>query len=189
MHKYLPSTFVFLDEYDKQIFKNNITNIGIIYRNYKSRKRETELTKIAKACRKKRFKFYVSNDVRLATKLKADGIYVPAFNKINLFNNLQNKNFEILGSAHNQKEINEKINQNCKIIFLSPLFNVKKSKYYLDIYKFNFLTLSNKSNFIALGGINLKNIRKLKMLHAKGFAGISIFKKKPAFKRPVFLKK
>ena len=189
MHKYLPSTFVFLDEYDKQIFKNNITNIGIIYRNYKSKKRETELTKIAKACRKKRFKFYVSNDVRLATKLKADGIYVPAFNKINLFNNLQNKNFEILGSAHNQKEINEKINQNCKIIFLSPLFNVKKSKYYLDIYKFNFLTLSNKSNFIALGGINLKNIRKLKMLHAKGFAGISIFKKKPAFKRPVFLKK
>ena len=43
MHKYLPSTFVFLDEYDKQIFKNNITNIGIIYRNYKSKKRETEL--------------------------------------------------------------------------------------------------------------------------------------------------
>ena len=62
-------------------------------------------------------------------------------------------------------------------------------KYFLNIYKFNFLALSNKSNFIALGGINTKNIKKLKLLRAKGFAGISIFKKKPAFKRPVFLKK
>ena len=185
----LPNTFVFLDEYNKHIFKNNITNIGIIYRNYKSEKREIELTKIANACRKKRYKFYVSNDIRLATKVKADGVYVPAFNKINLFNNLQNKNLIIMGSAHNQKEISEKINQNCKIIFLSPIFNNEKSKYFLNIYKFNFLALSNKSNFIALGGINTKNIKKLKLLRAKGFAGISIFKKKPAFKRPVFLKK
>ena len=178
-----------MDQYENHVFKKNITNIGVVYRNYKSKKREIELTKIAKACRKKRFKLYVSNDLRLAIKVKADGVYIPAFNKINLFNNLQNKNFVILGSAHNQKEIKEKINQKCKVIFLSPTFNVKKSKYYHDIYKFNFLTLTNKSNFFALGGINLKNLNKLKMLRAKGFAGISIFKKKPAFIRPVFLKK
>mgnify|MGYP001332146638 CR=1 FL=1 len=163
--------------------------MGVIYRNYSKDNRSIELVKIAKACKKKKYQFFVSNDIKLALKYKANGIYIPSFNKSERFQNLEKKNFTILGSAHNQKEIHEKTLQNCKIIFLSPLFNVEKSKYYLDICKFNFLTLSNKSNFVALGGINLKNIKKLKMLHAKGFAGISIFKKKPAFKRPVFLKK
>jgi len=181
--------FVFLDKYENHIFENNITNIGIVYRNYKSKKREVELIKIAKACKKKRYQFYVSNDMRLAVKSGANGLYLPSFNKKNLFRNLQNKNFLILGSAHNQKEIKEKILQNCKVIFLSPIFYTKKSKKYLNIFKFNFLSYSNKVSFLALGGINQKNIRKIKMLRAKGFAGITIFKKKPAFKRPVFIKK
>tara|TARA_Y100000590_G_scaffold20068_1_gene23449 strand:- start:2449 stop:3036 length:588 start_codon:yes stop_codon:yes gene_type:complete len=189
MHKYLPNLFVFLDKYENHIFENNITNIGIVYRNYKSKKREVELIKIAKACKKKRYQFYVSNDMRLAVKSGANGLYLPSFNKKNLFRNLQNKNFLILGSAHNQKEIKEKILQNCKVIFLSPIFYTKKSKKYLNIFKFNFLSYSNKVSFLALGGINQKNIRKIKMLRAKGFAGITIFKKKPAFKRPVFIKK
>ena len=46
----------------------------------------------------------------------------------------------------------------------------------------------NKINVIALGGITEKNLSKLKMLNIKGFAGIGLFKKKPAYKRPVFLK-
>ncbi len=189
MHRYLPSLYAFIDQYDHNIFKNNITNLGIIYRNYRSKNRQKDLFKISKACKRKRYKLFISNSTKLALNIKADGLYIPSFNNTKQFLNGENKKLIIIGSAHNQKEINEKINQNCKIIFLSPLFNVEKSKYYLDICKFNFLTLSNKSNFVALGGINLKNIKKLKMLHAKGFAGISIFKKKPAFKRPVFLKK
>ena len=70
------------------------------------------------------------------------------------------KNFEILGSAHNLKEIKIKEKQGCSTIFLSPIFNIKKSKQFLDIHKFNFLTLSNKADFFALGGVNLKNLKK-----------------------------
>ena len=170
------------------MFENNNINIGVVYRNYKSTKREVELVKIAKACRKKRFQLYVSNDIRLATKVRADGIYIPSFNKKNLFRNLQNKNLIVLGSAHNQKEINEKVSQNCKAIFLSPLFNVKKSKYFLDIFRFNLLTFANNSKFLALGGINKKNIRKLQMLRVRGFAGINIFKKKTGLLKAGFHK-
>ena len=68
MSKDLPKIFVFLDYYDHQVFKNNSTNIGIIYRNYKNQDRESELSKIAKACKKKRYKLYVSNDIKLAIK-------------------------------------------------------------------------------------------------------------------------
>ena len=188
MHKYLPNLFVFLDQYEDHVFENNNINIGIIYRNYKSLNREVELVKIAKACKKKRYQLYVSNDIRLATKVRADGLYIPSFNKKNLFRNLQNKNLIVLGSAHNQKEINEKVLQNCKAIFLSPLFNVKKSRNFLNIFKFNLLTFANKSNFLALGGINKKNIRKLQMLHVRGFAGISMFKKKTGLLKAGFYK-
>ena len=57
----------------------------------------------------------------------------------------------------------------------------KKRYRLVDFYR-------NKINVIALGGITEKNLSKLKMLNIKGFAGIGLFKKKPAYKRPVFLK-
>ena len=188
MHKYLPSLFIFLDQYNSQIFKNKNTNIGIIYRNYNERKRENELIKIAKACKKNRYQLFVSNDTKLALKVKADGIYVPSFNKTKYFLNLEKKNVVILGSAHNQQEIQKKISQNCSAVFLSPLFNVKKSKKFLGLHQFNYLSYMNKISIFALGGISENNIRKLKLLYISGFGGIRIFKKKPAYKRPVFSK-
>jgi len=189
MHKKLPNIFIFTDEYNKEIFENkNHNNIGIIYRNYNSGNREEQLIKIAHACKRKRFQLFVSNDKKLAYKYKADGIYIPSFNKTEKFSNLEKKQIKIIGSAHSQKEIQKKIQQNCEAIFLSPVFNVKKSKNYLNLYKFNNLSLLNKTNILALGGISEKNIRQLKLLSIKGFGGISFFKKKPASKRPVFIK-
>ena len=189
MHKFFPKIFVFLDKYDSQIFKNNNINIGIIYRNYNDEQRENELIKIAKACKASRNQLFISNDIRLAIKVKAEGIYIPSFNKTKRFANLEKKNIKILGSAHNQKEIQKKISQNCSAIFLSPIFYMEKSKKFLGLHKFNYLTYRNKTNILALGGISESNIHKLKLLNIKGFGGIRMFKKKPAFKRPVFIKK
>ena len=159
--------------------------MGVIYRNYKDIKRETELIKIAKLCKRKKIQLFVSNDIKLVLKVKADGLYIPSFNKKKFFN-LENKKLKVLGSAHNRKEIYEKISQKCDAIFLSPVFYMKKYKKFLNIYKFNLLSRINKVDFMALGGINDKNIRKLKLLNIKGFGGIRMFKKKPAYKRPVF---
>ena len=188
MHKNLPKLFIFIDEYNSEIFKNKNLNIGIIYRNYNDRKRENQLIKIANACKKKGYQLFVSNDIKLAYKVKANGIYVPSFNKTKIFSNLENKKISIIGSAHNQKEVQKKIMQKCKAVFLSPLFYIKKSKNFLDIHKFNYLTQNNKIHFYALGGISADKICKLKLLAIAGFGGIQIFKKKPAFKRPVFIK-
>ena len=188
MYKNLPNLYIFLDQYNDYFFKHNNVNIGIIYRNYNDPKRETELVKIANACKKKRYKLFVSNNIKLTLKVRADGIYIPSFNKTKQFLNLEKKNFIILGSAHNQKEIREKISQKCRAIFLSPIFFVKKSRNFLDVYKFNFLSQLNKVDLLALGGINEHNIRKLRLLRIKGFGGIRAFKKKPAYKKAGFLK-
>ena len=96
--------------------------MGIIYRNYNVVKRESELVKIAKACKANRNQLFVSNDIKLAIKVKAEGIYVPSFNKTKSFANLEKRNIIIIGSAHNQKEIQKKISQNCSAVFLSPIF-------------------------------------------------------------------
>jgi thiamine-phosphate pyrophosphorylase len=186
MHNNLPKAFVYLNHYSSDVFTNNNINLGVIYRNYNEMNRSIELMKIAIACKRKKYQLFVSNDIKLALKYKANGIYIPSFNKTKRFENLERKNFTILGSAHNQKEIHEKISQNCKIIFLSPVFPVKKSDTYLGLHRFNFLTYLNKTNIYALGGISTKNISKLKTLNTKGFGGISFFKKKPAlFRGPV----
>ena len=91
MHKYLPNLVVFLDQYNSQTFENNNTNLGVIYRNYNDPKRETELIKIAKACKKKRYQLFVSNNIKLALKVRADGIYIPSFNRTKKFFNLEKK--------------------------------------------------------------------------------------------------
>ena len=188
MHNKIPNIFIFTDKYNSEIFTKKNLNIGVIYRNYNDRNRESQLIKIAKACKKSRYQLFVSNDLKLAYKFKADGIYIPSFNKTKKFSNLEKKNIKIIGSAHTQKEIHKKITQNCKAIFLSPLFYVKKAKGYLNLHKFNYLALLNKTNILALGGISETNIRKLKLLYVKGFGGIGFFKKKTGLKEAGFHK-
>ena len=188
MHRTIPNIYIFIDRYDDDIFKYNNTNIGIIYRNYKKLLKISELIKIAKACKKNRYKFFISNNIKLAVKLKADGIYIPAFNKIGLnFHYLDNKKLIVLGSAHNIPEIIKQINNGCSGIFLSPLFKVKKSKKYLGVNKFNLFSRSKKIKIYALGGINNKNFSRLKMLNIQGVAGISLFKKKTGLIKGRFL--
>ena len=90
------------------------------------------------------------------------------------------KNFNIIVSAHNNVEILIKQKQGCEIIFVSPIFKVKKKSYFLDVIKFNLLVLNKKNKFVALGGINRENKNKLNLLNICGFAGISYFQKKTA---------
>ena len=127
---------------------------------------------------KKKIKFLVSNYFDIALKLNLDGFYIPSFNtKFYFKKNCYGKNFLIIGSAHNAKELKIKEKQNVKLIFLSPIFKTNKSENYLDIIKFNNLSKISKTPVIALGGINPVNVKKLKMTNAFGLSGISHIKK------------
>lgn len=125
----------------------------------------------------KKRKLYISNNIKLAKKIKCDGIYISAHNKILYkYNQCQKKNFEVLGAAHSTSEIATKQKQGVNYIFLSPIFKNQKSKKYLDIIKFNLLSLNTKSRIIALGGINNDNMKKLIMTNCIGLAAINFFK-------------
>ena len=166
--------YYFINKFDTNNIDKQDRQTTIIYRNYSTKVDQTLILKIKSYCKKKLIKFYLSNNIKLAIKLDLDGAYIPAFNKN--FNHLAysyKKNFKIVGSAHNLKEIRIKEIQNVRKIFLSSLF--KKNKNFLGIYKFKLLSKLTKKNIVILGGISNKNRRKLTLLNQSDFAGISYF--------------
>ena len=169
------SKYYFINKFDT----NNIDKINnqtiVIYRNYSSKIYNTDLIlKIKKYLKKKSIKFYLSNNVKLAIKLDLDGAYIPSFNQS--FNHLSytyKKKFNILGSAHNLKEIRTKEIQKVNKIFLSSLF--KNNKNFLGLNRFKILSNLTKKKIVVLGGVTSKRIKLLKLLNNPEFAGISYF--------------
>jgi len=177
MHNLL-KIYYFIDEFNRQEIKKLNQNVAIIYRNYKENYDFKLIKKIKYFCKKDNRELYISNNLKLALRLNLNGIYIPAFNKLCKYKNLNsNKNFKIIGSAHNLPEIKNKEIQGCSSIFIAPLFKTGKSNYFLEVVKFNFLTRCIKKNVIALGGINSSNIKKINLTNSKGFASISWIKK------------
>ena len=101
---------------------------------------------------------------------------MPSFNNnLKHLNYPKRKNFFIIGSAHNYKEIKKKELQKVDIIFIASLFSRKKT--YLGFNKFKLLTKLTKKKIIALGGINKNNLKKINLLNIYGYSGINLFNK------------
>ena len=174
--RHLNNFYYFIDEFNShQILKLN-SKVNIIYRNYKEKYNESNIIKLKNLCKISNRKLYLANDINLVRKYRLDGLYIPSFNKKLNVKYLQNKKFEILGSAHNFKEIYFKKKQGVDKLFLSPLFKVEKTSAKLEIIKYRILSRLVFTNNIALGGINIKNIKKLNLLNCNGFAAIRYFK-------------
>ncbi len=162
---------------------------NIIYRTTKKTKNYAQISKFVKECKRKDINFIVANDIRLALKVNADGIYFSSYNNSFLSMKIdKEKNFKIYGSAHNFKEINQKIKQGCKNIIFSRLFKTEyeHKKNYYGLIKFNLITQKFHNYLIPLGGIRLKNLKKIKIINCQGIALFSEIKKKPAIIRRLF---
>jgi len=167
--------YYFINKFDTNNINKQDKQTIIIYRNYASKVLdETLILKIKKYCKKRAIKFYLSNNIKLAIKLNLDGVYIPAFNKS--FKHLAysyKRKFEIIGSAHNLKEIRIKENQKADMIVLSSIF--KKNKNFLGLNKFKLISNLTNKKIIALGGVSKLNLKKLNLINYSGFAGISFF--------------
>jgi thiamine-phosphate pyrophosphorylase len=167
--------YYFINKFDTNNIDKQDKQTTIIYRNYSSKPiDQTLILRIKSYCKKKSIKFYLSNNIKLAIKLDLDGAYIPAFNKsLKHLAYTYKKNFRIIGSAHNLKEIRIKENQNVNKIFLSSLF--KKNKNFLGVNRFKLLSKLTIKNIVVLGGISEKNKKRLSLLNQYDFAGISYF--------------
>lgn len=128
-------------------------------------------------CRKNKINFYISNNISLYYKIKADGFHLASNNRNQIIKYIKPK--IIIGTCHNQKEYFQKIHQGCGFLFLSPLFyNPKFSKHRaLGTTKFNLLKLNWSKKIFPLGGIFKNNINKLNLLKVSGFGFNRLIKK------------
>ena len=165
--------YYFINKFDTNLLKKQNKDTILIYRNYINFNLN-DVIKLKAYSKKRNFKFLLSNHIKLALKLKLNGAYLPSFNHdTKHLSYSKPKKFMIVGSAHNHKEIKIKEKQKAQTIFLSSIF--KKNKNYLGLNKFKLISKNSKNKIIALGGINKKNFKSLKLTNCLGFAGISYF--------------
>ena len=190
MNKIFYKHYVFLEEINNFIKDNLVkfTNINIIIdtNENNSKNLENQLS-IIKFAKKNRIPFLIKNDFQKCVKYKANGIFISSDHKKITKPILLKKNFYIIGSAHNQLEYAQKLKQKCHLLMLSPLFfNKKYSKNkILNILKFNSKTIHWKVNLCALGGINSKTLKKVKLTKSVAIGFKKIISnskiKKPAY--------
>ena len=169
--------YFFVKSFEPDLIKCQDKNTIIIYRNYDKVDNIKEIINLKNFCKKNYYKLILANNVKLALKLGINGSYLPSFNgKYSHLSYSFKKDFILLGSAHDYKEINIKKKQRVKRIFLSSIF--KKNKNYLGLNKFKNLINSSDNSYVALGGITNNNLKKIKLTKAVGLAGITFFKKK-----------
>ena len=159
MHYQVPTKYYFINSLDTNLIHKQDQSTAIIYRNYNDDIVQRELIlKIKKICKKRSIKFFLANNVKLAINLDLDGAYIPSFNKnFSHLNYSFKKNFLLIGSAHNLKEIRVKELQKVRAIFISSLF--KRNKNYLGVNRFKLISNLTKKRVVALGGISKKNLK------------------------------
>jgi len=181
----------FITEKLDELNLDYVKKIGaiLILRNPNKFKRN-DLKTFNNKCSKRNISLFIPNDIKTLFFLGSNKFYISAHNK-KQFKHLKkiNPNIEIIGSAHNVPEINEKIRQDCDYIVLSRIFETsnKYKKGHLGTIKFNLLTRNFSKKFIALGGLNEKNFKKVNILNIHGCA-LSGDKKKAGKYMPAFLK-
>ena len=175
MHNIILNKYYFINKFNLSHIDKQDTETTIIYRNYNQKYDKKLILKLKNYCKKNGNKFIIANNIKLAIHLNLDGAYIPSFNKSNTHLSYSyKKNFILIGSAHNNREIRNKELQNVAIIFLSSLY--KKNKNFLGLYRFKLLSLLTNKKTVALGGISKKNIKQISLTNCFGFAGISFFR-------------
>ena len=149
-----------------------------------------DLKRFIKRCIYKKINLFIQNRVKILFLLKTNNFYISAYNK-SRFKQLRkiNRKVKIIGSAHNIPEIREKLAQGCEYIVLSRIFKTsnKFKKGFLGTTKFNLVTRNFSQKIIALGGINEKRFKLLRMLNISGCVMLKD-KKKAGKYMPAFLK-
>ena len=168
MKKIFYKHYVFLEEINNLIKENLVkfNNLNIIIDiDQKDKKGLENQFSIIKFAKKNKIPFLFKNDFQKCIKYNASGIFIDANYKKLTKPILLKKSFCIIGSIHNQLEYMQKIKQKCHLLMLSPLFfNEKYSKNkILNISRFNHKALNWNIKLCALGGINSKTLKKIKL--------------------------
>ena len=95
MHNKNLKVYYFINTFENSHLINLDKNISFIWRNKDKETHYGTLLKLRNFCKENRRKFYISDDIKLAIKIKANGVYIPSTNK--------NLNFQLFKQKKNLK--------------------------------------------------------------------------------------
>ena len=160
--------YIFIEELNEIIIQNiiRLKRKKLILNIIISIKSSDKIIKFAKA---NQINFFFIDDVKYAIKNNASGVFLTSKNKCLRSNIKEATKLMVIGSAHNQLEYYIKKKQNCTTIMLSPIFFNNKYSHnkILNPIKFNLITLNWITYICALGGINLMNLKRIKVTRSK----------------------
>ena len=174
-----PKLWIFLDEdriSDESSFLRGLPSsrlIGVIVRTKKKKYLYKKAKLLGKICKLKRFKFYVSSDPLIALSTGADGVH---FSKKSRNNRVYNS-LTYSCSFHNMSDLRRTRNLKVKKVFISPIFETAScyTKKPVGLTRLLFLSRSLRCEIGVLGGINIKNIKKLRKKKISYIGGVDIF--------------
>lgn len=150
----------------------------LIIRNIESYK----LAKIKQICLRKNILLSIANNHHMAQQIKSEGFHVKEQHINNGITKLpNNKNLIRSISCHTRSSALKAQKLGYDFILYSPIFNTSthtdyyKKDHAIGTIKFSLQTKNLIIPIIALGGINKKNINRLKRLNIKGFAAIDYY--------------
>jgi thiamine monophosphate synthase len=185
---YLEKFFFFTDSINNEIIKKilKFKNISIIYNSFNKNNNFKELNQIKIFCKKNNIKLYITNDLKLAINIKADGLFLNNSFKKKLLISYKRHNFKIITGVHSQREYWLKTVEIYDDLIISPIYHNNKYSInqILGPIKFNLLTLDWGKRKYALGGINLNNLKKIYLTKSYGVGFISLINN-PQIKKPV----
>jgi len=121
---YLEKFFFFTDSINNEIIKKIIKfkNISIIYSTSNKNNNLNELNKIKSFCKKSNIKLYITNDLKLAINIKADGLYLNNNFKKKIIINYKKSTFKIITAVHSQREYWLKTVEIYDDLIISPIY-------------------------------------------------------------------
>ncbi len=149
---------------------------AIILRDYTFPEREQLAHRLRSVCAARSVLLLISEDVRLARKVHADGLHLPARALTAPPDGFDD--FRLLSaSCHNAEELTAAAALKVSVALLSPAFATEShpGAKHLGQSKFNRLAENSKLPVLALGGVDESISRALAGPNVAGLAGIGAF--------------
>jgi len=149
---------------------------GVIFRHYDHPRRAGIAKELAALCRRRRLRFMVGGDARLALAVKADGLHLRERDLAGRILPAARRLF-ITAAAHSRSTLVAARRKGADAALLGPVFATESHKGapVLGPVRFGLMARTSPLPVYALGGIGPGNARRLVGRGAAGIAGIGGF--------------
>ena len=150
---------------------------AVIFRHYEDPDRANLAQKLMVICKSKKIPLLIAGDVRLATKINADGLHLPEnLLTVNVMRWLawKHPNKILSVSAHSPKALFKAAEASAAFALLSPVFPTQShpNTKVIGIHRFASWVACSPIPVFALGGIAKKNATRVLYTGAVGWAAI-----------------